>query len=184
MSNVGRADLSSDGSKMTVCRCCSNGVRRVVRSTAISIAIERRGSPTPSCAAGAESCSREWRSWESVKGDRVALMLPNTPAYVMTSYALLRIGAVIVNVSPQSQGSELLHILRESEAVALFALDVFLPGLYKALDKSLIKYLYISSVQGLEKKLPVPERIPIPRYLESLFRTPQESTAATRIRRR
>jgi long-chain acyl-CoA synthetase len=110
-------------------------------------------------------------------GDRVALMLPNTPAYVMTSYALLRIGAVIVNVSPQSQGSELISILRQSEAVALFALDVFLPGLYKALDKSPIKYLYISSVQGLEKKLPVPPGIPLPQPLESLFRTPQESTA-------
>lgn len=110
------------------------------------------------------------------KGDRVALMLPNTPAYVMTSYALLRIGAVILNVSPQSQGSELLHILRETEAMALFTLDVFLPGLYKVLDKSLIKYLFISSVQGLEKKLPVPERTPIPRYLEELFRPPKSPT--------
>ena len=110
------------------------------------------------------------------KGDRVALMLPNTPAYVMTSYALLRIGAVILNISPQSQGSELLHILRETEAMALFTLDVFLPGLYKVLDKSLIKYLFISSVQGLEKKLPVPERTPIPRYLEELFRPPTAPT--------
>ena len=99
------------------------------------------------------------------KGDRVALMLPNTPAYVMATYALLRLGAVVVNLSPASQGSELVQILRQSEAVALFSLDVFLPGLYKVLDKSSIKYLFISSIQGLEKRLPVPERTPIPRLL-------------------
>ena len=42
------------------------------------------------------------------KGDRVALVLPNTPTYVLASYALLRLGAVVVNVSPGSQGGELL----------------------------------------------------------------------------
>jgi len=110
------------------------------------------------------------------KGDRVALMLPNTPAYVMATYALLRLGAVVVNLSPASQGSELVQILRQSEAVALFSLDVFLPGLYKVLDKSPIKYLFISSIQGLEKRLPVPERTPIPRLLQELFLPPQAST--------
>jgi long-chain acyl-CoA synthetase len=105
-----------------------------------------------------------------VKGDRVALMLPNTPAYVMSTYALLKLGAVVVNVSPGSQGSELAQILADSGAAVLVSLDVFLPGLYKVLGKSPVRHLFISSVQGLEKKLPVPEGVVAPRAFEELFK--------------
>ena len=93
-------------------------------------------------------------------GDSVALLLPNTPVYVMATYALLQIGAVVLNVSPASQGSELLHILTQSQAVAIVTLDVFLPGLYRVLDKSPIKRLFLSSLQGLEQKTPPPPGTP------------------------
>lgn len=104
------------------------------------------------------------------RGDRVALVLPNTPTYVLASYALLRLGAVVVNVSPGSQGGELLHILRDSGAVAVISLDVFLPGLYKVLPATAIRHLFITSVQGLEKKLPPPAQGPAPRLFEELLR--------------
>lgn len=113
-------------------------------------------------------------------GDRVALMLPNTPAYVMSCYALMRLGAVVVSISPASQGAELLSILRVSEAVAVIALDVFLPGLYKVLDKSPVKCLIISSVQGLERQLPLPAQVPAPIDLMTLFRSPTGRTRAAR----
>ena len=105
-----------------------------------------------------------------VKGDRVALMLPNTPTYVLATYALLQLGAVVVNLSPGSQGSELAHILADSGASVLVTLDLFLPGLYKVLDHSPVRHLFISSVQGLEKKLPVPAGVVAPRMFEELFR--------------
>src|SRR4051794_27820229 len=50
------------------------------------------------------------------KGDRVAVMLPNTPAYVMITYAALSLGAVVVNISPGNQGAELSKILADSGA--------------------------------------------------------------------
>ncbi len=104
------------------------------------------------------------------KGDRVALMLPNVPAYVAASYAALELGAVVVNVSPGNQGSELKSILDDSGAVALVALDVFLPALFKVLPGGALRHLLVSSVQGLEKKLPVPPGVPAPRLLDELFR--------------
>ena len=104
------------------------------------------------------------------KGDRVAMMLPNTPAYVFTAYAVLELGAVMVNISPANQGAELAQILKDSGAKALVTLDVFLPGIYKVLPGSPVQHLLVSSVQGLEKKLPVPEGSPPPRALEELFR--------------
>src|SRR5262249_32764974 len=33
------------------------------------------------------------------KGDRVAIMLPNCPQYIIAAFAILRLGAVIVNVN-------------------------------------------------------------------------------------
>ncbi|MFT3836940.1 MAG: AMP-binding protein [Myxococcaceae bacterium] len=106
------------------------------------------------------------------KGDRVAVMLPNTPAYVMLTYAALGLGAVVVNISPGNQGAELLQILKDSGAKVLVALDVFLPAVYKVLAQSPVKQLVVSSVQGLEKKLPVPEGVAAPRAFESLFGGP------------
>lgn len=113
-------------------------------------------------------------------GDSVALLLPNTPVYVMATYALLQIGAVVLNVSPASQGSELLHILTQSQAVAIVTLDVFLPGLYRVLDKSPIKRLFLSSLQGLEQKIPPPPGTPPPILIDTLFRPPQLDTAQIR----
>lgn len=113
-----------------------------------------------------------WSALGIGRGDRVALVLPNTPTYVMAFYALMRLGAVAVNVSPGSQGSELAHILRDSGAIALVTLDVFLPGLYKALPGSAVRHLFITSLQGLEKRLPLPEGVPPPRPFEELLRPP------------
>jgi len=103
------------------------------------------------------------------KGDRVALVLPNTPTYVIAFYALMARGAVAVNISPSSQGAELAKILVDSGAVAVVTLDLFLPGLYKVLGKSPVQKLFITSVQGLEQKLPRPDDVPVPRRFESLM---------------
>ncbi|MFO0576688.1 MAG: AMP-binding protein [Polyangia bacterium] len=122
-----------------------------------------------------------WSALGIGRGDRVALLLPNTPTYVMAFYALMRLGAIAVNVSPGSQGSELAHILRDSGAVAAVTLDVFLPGLYKALPGSAVRHLFITSLQGLEKRLPLPAGVPSPRPFEELLRPPPGPAAPAEI---
>ncbi|WP_085993039.1 long-chain-fatty-acid--CoA ligase [Oceanobacillus senegalensis] len=57
------------------------------------------------------------------KGDRVALMLPNCPQYVISYYAALSIGATVVQVNPMYKSSELLHVLNDSEAEVIIVLD-------------------------------------------------------------
>lgn len=113
------------------------------------------------------------------KGDRVALMLPNTPTYVIAFYALMRLGAVAVNLSPGSQGTELAAILADSGAVALISLDLFLPGIFKVLSTSPLRHLLITSVQGLEKKLPPPPSGPAARSFDELLRTADDAPAET-----
>lgn len=58
------------------------------------------------------------------QGDRVALLLPNCPQYVMSYYAILSIGAVVVPVNPLSTEPELLHIFRDGQVRAAICLDL------------------------------------------------------------
>lgn len=58
------------------------------------------------------------------KGARVALCLPNTPYYVICYYAILKIGGVVVNLSPLYVEAELRHFLADSGARVAVTLDV------------------------------------------------------------
>lgn len=50
------------------------------------------------------------------KGDRVALVLPNCPQFVIAYYGALKAGAVVVALNPQLDTHELQHHLRDSGA--------------------------------------------------------------------
>lgn len=60
------------------------------------------------------------------KGSRVALMLPNTPQYVLSYLAVLRLGAIVVQMNPLYTEREIENILADSEAEAIIALDLFI----------------------------------------------------------
>jgi long-chain acyl-CoA synthetase len=49
-------------------------------------------------------------------GDRIALMAPNVPAFVIAMYGIIRAGAIQVNVNPLYTPSELQHQLEDSGA--------------------------------------------------------------------
>lgn len=61
------------------------------------------------------------------KGERVALLLPNCPQYVIAYYGALKAGAVVVNLNPLSEASELKHHLADSGARAIVALHEAYP---------------------------------------------------------
>ncbi len=58
------------------------------------------------------------------KGVRVALMLPNTPFYVVAYYAVLRAGGTVVNCNPLYTVHELSHIVGNAGADLLVTLDL------------------------------------------------------------
>ncbi|MFG2881172.1 long-chain fatty acid--CoA ligase [Streptomyces sp. NPDC048297] len=53
-------------------------------------------------------------------GDRVALMLPNTPEFVVLYYGILRAGGIVVPMNPLLKERETEYHLRDSGAVLLF----------------------------------------------------------------
>jgi long-chain acyl-CoA synthetase len=58
------------------------------------------------------------------RGTRVALLLPNTPFYVVAYYAVLRAGGTVVNCNPLYSLPELQHILANSGADVMVTLDI------------------------------------------------------------
>jgi len=63
------------------------------------------------------------------KGDRVALILPNCPQYVIAYYATVRIGGVIVGNNPLYTARELSHQLNDCGAEVVVVLDSLWPNL-------------------------------------------------------
>lgn len=64
------------------------------------------------------------RDFGVVKGTRVALMLPNTPFYVVAYYGTLLAGGTVVNCNPLYTIGELTHIVSHSGAKIFVTLDL------------------------------------------------------------
>ena len=61
------------------------------------------------------------------RGDRFALMATNSDRFVVTFYAALRCGAIVVPVNPASAPPEIAYLLEDSGA-AVFAFDPVVAG--------------------------------------------------------
>ncbi|WP_059013329.1 AMP-binding protein [Streptomyces specialis] len=89
-------------------------------------------------------------------GDRVALVLPNCPQFVVAFYAVLRIGAVAVPVGPRLGERELRHLLADSGAVAAVVVENALPRVRPVLRHTALKHVISTS---LAEALPLPTRL-------------------------
>ena len=58
-----------------------------------------------------------------VKGDALAIWLPNRPLWYVAQHAAARLGVVVVALNPRYRASELTYILRQSDAAALLLTD-------------------------------------------------------------
>src|SRR5437762_13858529 len=61
------------------------------------------------------------------KGDRVAILLPNTPQFVIAFYGALRAGAIVVPCNPLYTVPELRHQLQDSGAETIVVLSRLYP---------------------------------------------------------
>ena len=63
------------------------------------------------------------------KGEKIALLFSNVPAYIVSYLACASIGAVLVPVNPKSRAREILYVLNNCDAVALITLEEFIETL-------------------------------------------------------
>jgi long-chain acyl-CoA synthetase len=83
------------------------------------------------------------------KGDRVSIMLPNTFQYPICLFAVLRIGAVVVNVNPLYTARELNHQLKDSGAETIIVMETFAKTLQDALPGTKIKRVVLTQIGDL-----------------------------------
>ncbi len=103
------------------------------------------------------------------KGDRIALILVNSPTYVIAFFAALKLGVIVANLSVGTQGEELTRCLNNSGAKLVVTLDIFAQNLYSVVKNTGVKTVVLHSVFGLEKKIPIGEGAPKPQvFLEAL----------------
>ena len=81
-----------------------------------------------------------------VKGDRVAVMMPNVPQYPVAVAAILRAGLVVVNVNPLYTPRELEHQLKDSGAKAIVVIENFASVLAQVMSSVPTKLAVIASV--------------------------------------
>jgi long-chain acyl-CoA synthetase len=103
------------------------------------------------------------------KGDRVAFLLVNSPTYVVAFFAVLKLGAVVVNLNVGIQGEELVRCLNHSGAKMAVTLDLFAPNIYRVVKRTGVKTIILHSVLGLEKKIPLEEGAPKPRLYQDVL---------------
>ena len=84
-----------------------------------------------------------------VPGDRVALMMPNVPQYLVAIAAVLRAGYVVVNVNPLYTARELEHQLKDSGAKAIVVLENFASTLEEVLLRTEVQHVVLASIGEL-----------------------------------
>jgi long-chain acyl-CoA synthetase len=71
-----------------------------------------------------ERCSAMLADLGVVKGDRVAMIVPNSPPYVIAYYAAQRLGAIAVGNNPLYTKREMDHQLRDAEPKVVLVADL------------------------------------------------------------
>jgi long-chain acyl-CoA synthetase len=90
------------------------------------------------------------------KGDRVAIVLPNIPQFVIAFYGTLKAGAVVVLGSPLSNETEIAYQLQHSGAQVLFTLSSYHAMVERVCTTNDIKQIIYSNVR---EYLPVRQRV-------------------------
>ena len=94
-----------------------------------------------SCALGA------WLQAQGVEpGDRVAVMMPNVPQYLVAIGAVLRVGGVVVNVNPLYTARELQHQLADSGATVIVVLENFAHTLEAVIARTEVRHVVLASM--------------------------------------
>jgi len=78
------------------------------------------------------------------KGDRVILLLPNSPQFLIAYYGLLKVGAVVVPLNPLSTERELEFYLRDSGAETAITIPLFLSKVVTLREKTPLKHIVCS----------------------------------------
>ncbi len=93
------------------------------------------------------------------KGNRVAIMLPNTPQSVMGYFAVLMVGGIVVQTNPLYTERELEYQMKDSGAKAIICLDILFPRVAKVMPKTDLQHIIVTAIKDY---LPFPKNLIYP----------------------
>jgi long-chain acyl-CoA synthetase len=93
------------------------------------------------------------------KGDRVAIMLPNCPQYVISYYGILTIGAIVTQLNPMLVERELQYILRDSGAETIIVFTDMYERVKKIQKETYLKHIIVVAFDSNVKTVESDETI-------------------------
>ncbi|HEX9868890.1 MAG TPA: AMP-binding protein, partial [Candidatus Tectomicrobia bacterium] len=81
------------------------------------------------------------------RGDRVALMLPNCPQFLIAFYGALKAGAVVTAMNPLYTPRELAYQLNDADAATLVTLSKFYPTVESVRDKTTLRRVIVTNLK-------------------------------------
>jgi len=94
------------------------------------------------------------------KGDRVYLALENCPQFIISYYAVMALGAIVIAGSPMYKGGELTYVLKDCTAKVVIIEDALFPILQSI--RSQVPAVESVIVTSLAEYLPAEPTLPIP----------------------
>lgn len=93
------------------------------------------------------------------KGDRVAIMLPNTPQSVISYFGVLFAGGIVVQTNPLYMERELEYQMKDSGAKAIVTLDILYPRVSSVKSKTDLEHVIVTAIK---EYLPFPKNLIYP----------------------
>lgn len=106
------------------------------------------------------------------KGDRVAVMLANSPQSIISYYGVLMVGGIVVQTNPLYVERELQHQLVDSGAKVILCLDSVLPRVQKVMDSTPLELIIVTTI---------PDYLPFPKGLLFPFVQKKQGIPAVKV---
>ncbi len=86
-------------------------------------------------------------------GDRIGLMVPNSPAYIIAFFGIQRAGGIVVQTNPLYTPRELARLYADAGATAVVCLDLFLANVLSAKAETPLRHIIVADLKDF---LPAP----------------------------
>lgn len=81
------------------------------------------------------------------KGDRVAIMMPNAPQYVIAELGIWKAGGIVASINPLYTGAELEHMFKECDAETVVTLSLFYDKVKEVQSRTPLRRVIVANIK-------------------------------------
>jgi long-chain acyl-CoA synthetase len=81
------------------------------------------------------------------KGDRVAIMMPNVPQYVIAELGIWKAGGMVASINPLYTGAELEHMFNECDAETVVTLSLFYDKVKEVQPRTSLRRVIVANIK-------------------------------------